>query len=29
LHTREQTDRPPASAPAQAPRGDQEHERDH
>jgi hypothetical protein len=28
-HTREQTDRPPASAAAQAPRGDPEHERDH
>ena len=28
-HSREQTDRPPASAPAQAPRGDPEHERDH
>ncbi len=27
--SREQTDRPPASAPAQAPRGDAEHERDH
>ena len=28
-HSREQTDRTPASAPAQAPRGDPEHERDH
>jgi len=27
--SREQTDRPPASAPARAPRGDPEHERDH
>jgi hypothetical protein len=28
-HSREQTDRTPASAPTQAPRGDPEHERDH
>ena len=28
-HAREPTDRPPANAPAQAPRGDSEHERDH
>jgi hypothetical protein len=28
-HSREPTDRPPASVPAQPPRGDPEHERDH